>query len=111
MEIGEPEKAKKGKLNVPVKITVSTSELRAVDRDGQWTIDLDLCLAAMDEGGGQAVVGPLPLVFSAARQPKGNEVVTYDTTLTLHKKTTSLAIAVYDKNGDKTLTRVVVKGE
>ncbi len=68
-------------------------------------------IAAMDEGGGQAVVGPAPLVFTAKRKPKGNETLTYNTTLTLRKKTTSLAIAVYDKNGDKTLTRVLVKGD
>ncbi len=108
--VGEPEKAKRGKLEVPIRIQVAASEVQAVERDGQWVMELDLALAAMDEGGGQAVVGPAPLVFTSPRKPKANQALSYDTTLTLRKKTTSLAIAVYDKNGDKTLTRVLVKG-
>ncbi len=111
VELGEPEKAKKGKVNLPVKITVAASEVVAVERDGKWLIELDLFLAAMDEGGGQAVVPPIPLVFSAARRPQATDTVTYEATLTVRKKTTELAVAVYDRNGDKTLSRLLVKGE
>jgi VWFA-related protein len=111
VELGEPEKAKKGKLNVPLKVSIATSELTPVEREGKWVIEVDLFIAAMDEGGGQAYVPPIPLVSTSSRRPRGSETITYSTTMTVRKKTTELAIAAYDRNGDKRLTRVLVKGE
>jgi hypothetical protein len=74
-------------------------------------MEVDLFIAAMDEGGGQAYVPPIPLVSTSSRRPRGSETITYSTTMTVRKKTTELAIAAYDRNGDKRLTRVLVKGE
>ncbi|MEE8366883.1 MAG: VWA domain-containing protein, partial [Thermoanaerobaculia bacterium] len=111
VKLGEAQKGKKGKLNVPVTISIAASELVAVERDGQWVSEVDLFIAAMDEGGGLAEVPPIPLVFSSSRRPKANDKFIYNTTLIVRKKTTELAIAVYDRNGDKRLTRVLVKGK
>ena len=110
VELGQPEEGKKRKLNVPVTISISASELATVERDGKWVSEVDLFIAAMDEGGGRAEVPPIPLVFSSSRRPKAGDKLVYTTTLTVRKKTTELAIAVYDRNGGKRFTRVLVKG-
>ncbi len=71
--------------------------------------ELDLLLAAMDSGGGRAETPPLPLAFSGDEPPGAEEWVSYSTTLEVRKKTTELAVTVYDRNSGTMLSRVLAK--
>jgi hypothetical protein len=107
--VGEPEKAGRGKLQVPVRILIPTSELEARQTADGYLIQVDLFIAARDEGGGRSDVIPVPLVFQSPEEPTAPAVV-YDTALTVRKKTDALAIAAYDRNSGRTLTAVLEKG-
>lgn len=109
VELGEPEKAGRGKLQVPVKIVIPISELEAARTADGYLIEVDLFIAARDEAGGRSDVIPVPLVFQSREAPAAPAII-YETTLTVRKKTEALAIAAFDRHSGRTLTAVLEKG-
>ena len=109
VSIGQPEKEKRKIFNVPVTVTIPVSALTPRETADGYLIELGIFVSALDEGGGRADAPMVPLQYKSAEPPAEDEVITYTMTLQMRKNTAELAVAAYDRNGDRTLSTVVTK--
>jgi len=111
IKVTEAEKAGRKKVDVTIKITVPFSNLTVIETEDGYVVQTLMFVAALDPSGGRSDVPMTPLAVVSKQRPGPTDVVNYQTTLQLARKTSRLTIALYDVIGDRTLVSSITKQE
>lgn len=102
--LGEPKKAGRGKVLVPLRIMVPLGALTFLPGEDEWVAETELRIAVLDEDGATAEIPVIPLTFAGPRAAGAEDFSVYDTELKLRRKPHDLVVALYDVASGAILT-------
>jgi hypothetical protein len=76
-----------------------------------FAVQMLMFVAALDPSGGRSDMPMTPLAVVSKQRPGPTDMVNYQTTVQLARKTSRLTIALYDVVGDRTLVSSITKEE
>ncbi len=110
--IGKGERAGRGKVNVPLKITIPLDSLTFLPVEGGFVADTELRVAVLDEDGNTSEIPVVPLEFKTRTKPGQGKMTVYQTQMKLRRKKSDLVVSIYDKPSGKILsTKISVDPE
>jgi VWFA-related protein len=111
VQVTEAEKAGRKRVDVTIKIAVPFSELTMFETEDGYAVQMLMFVAALDPSGGRSDMPMTPLAVVSKQRPGPTDMVNYQTTVQLARKTSRLTIALYDVVGDRTLVSSITKEE
>ncbi len=102
--VGEPERAGRKRIDVPLSVLVPLSELTFLPAAGGFVSQLELRIAVIDEEGQRAEIPVIPLALEAPAAPQPGQVGRYETSLRLRGKDHRCVVAVYDAASGRILS-------
>ena len=109
VEIGEVERAKWRRMNVPISVYLPIGRFPVLPYDGRFVQELEVRLAAVDGVGRRSGVAMQRLRLGGSSRPAAEEVILFRTSLSLRRLPHDLVITVHDPLSQSTasaLTRV-----
>lgn len=103
-QLGELKRAKRGKLEVPIKMLVPMAALTFLPYEGHYVAEAELRVAIQDAKGTTESSPVVPLTITLDEPPKQGEMRRWETTLTLRNEHHDLILALYDKASGAILT-------
>ncbi len=94
--LGEPRKAGRGRMEVPLTVQVPVDQVTFVPVGDLQVTRLELLVAVQDEEGGRADIPMIPLALQASRPAGSGETVPYEVRLRLRRLSHQLVVALYD---------------
>ncbi len=102
-ELGPAKKASRGKIEVPVSLTIPLDHIVMLPVAGGFEARLELRVAVLDAKGARSEIPVIPITLGGAAKPPPGAHAVYDTALALRKIEQRLALALYDLAGEKIL--------
>ena len=97
VEIGRSQRQKRKSMLVPVTVRLPVSAVAFLPAgDDEYTAELEIRIAALDEQGDRSEVTTLPWRVTLAKLPEGNEIIEYTTSVGMRRQQHDLVVAVYD---------------
>ena len=97
VEIGTSRRQNRKTMLVPVTVRVPASAVAFLPtRDGEYTAELEIRIAALDERGDRSEVTTLPWRVTRAQLPGVNDSIEHTTSLRMRRQPHDLVVAVYD---------------
>lgn len=96
VELGEPERAGRRTMEVPLRIAIPTDLLTLLPEEDGWVARVELRAAALDESDRTSDVPSVPLEFRFPEKPGAGKAVPYETPLTLRRTEQVLVVTVTD---------------
>ncbi len=104
VQVGEPERAGRRTMNVPITIAIPTDLVTALQEGDEWVIRTELRVAALDESSRQSEVPSVPVEFRFKERPEAGKAIPYKTNLKLRRTEQVLVVSVTDVVGGRSLT-------
>ncbi len=96
VELGEVETADRRTMRVPVSVYLPVGRFPALPYDGRFRQELEVRFATVDRFGRQAEIPVIPLSLGGGAEPSPDDVVLYETLLTMHRRPHELVVTVHD---------------
>lgn len=103
IELGEPRRASRSVVELPVTLLIPAEDLTALPMDDGYALEATLTLAALDHWGARKNLPMTPLRVRVARQPRPGDVIRYNTTVRLRRGEQNLVFSVRDNLSGETL--------
>lgn len=107
VQIGQPVKARRSQMEVPIVVAIPVSGLTFLRGPGGWVANAELRVGALDSNGQSADVAVVPIQLSSATEPKVEGHIRYDTKLTLRRLEHRLVLSIYDPVSDQLFSSTV----
>ncbi len=107
VELGEPERHRRGELRVPISLRIPLDGVVMLPVAEGHQAQLELRVAAIDEEGHRSEIPVIPIRLGGAEPPPAGAHAVYDTELRLRPDTRRLVLAVHDVVGEGILTSSV----
>lgn len=104
VEVGEPRKAGRRLMDVPLTIAIPTDLVTAIPEGDRWVVRVELRVAALDESQRQSEVPSVPVEFSFKERPEAGKAIPYQTSLKMRRIEQVLVVSVTDVQGGRSLT-------
>lgn len=95
-ELGEVSRAGRGRIRVPLKLTIPLDKVTLVPQRGGYAARLELRVAARNEEGLLADVPVMPVEILRSEAPAAGEVEVHEVELKLRREPYQLIVALYD---------------
>ena len=96
VRFGEPARARRGRMTVPLELIIPLDEVLLVPVGGEWRSELELRVTLADAAGNRSAMPGQTIVIAGPRQPRPGEAYLYETGLVLRRKEHRYALAVFD---------------
>jgi len=96
VELGEPERAGRREMEMPVRILLPVGQFTALQTAEGHLVQVELRFAAIDEEERESEMPTVPLSLTLPEAPKEDGVVPYDTRLRLRRDRQTVMISVHD---------------
>ena len=104
VRIGEPVRAGRRRISVPVKVAIPLDEIQLLPIAGVWQNELEVRVTAMDLEGNRADVSVDKVPISGPQEPQPGQIFYYQTDLELRRREHSYVITVHDPLSGTSLT-------
>jgi VWFA-related protein len=104
VQLGEPVRAGRREVELPVTITIPTTAITTVPLNGKFAAELELRVAALDERGDRSDIPVIPIKLSFDQKPDPGKFITYEIRLRLRRAKHHLVFAVFDPLDGRILT-------
>lgn len=102
--LGEPRKAGRKKMKVPLAVVVPLDRVVFVPAEGGQIAELELRVAVRDDKGRGADIPVIPLVIRSESPPEEGAVFRFETSLRLRRQPHRAVIAIYDSASGRILS-------
>ncbi len=96
VRFGEPTKAKRGRMAVPVEVIIPLDEVLLVPVGDEWRSELELRVGLIDEAGNRSAVPGQTITIAGPHPPGPGQAYLYETGLVLQRKPHRYALTVFD---------------
>jgi VWFA-related protein len=93
---GEPVERPRGRMVLPLTLTVPVDAVTFVPDNGKYTARLELRVAALDERGGSSDVPVIPVELTSRTKPAAGTTLTYTTDLLMRRRAHDMVAVLYD---------------
>lgn len=106
VRFGPNGKEKRGKVDVPVTIVIPMDAVTMVPHRGEYVAELQLRVAALDEGGNRNELPVIPVRLAGPQPPQPGQHATYEVVLKLRAEDHDVVVALHDPPSDRMLSAV-----
>lgn len=96
VRFGEPARAGRGRMAVPVELVIPLDEILLAPIGGEWRSALELRVTLVDAAGNRSAMPGQTIVIAGPRPPRPGEAYLYETGLVLRRKEHRYVLAVFD---------------
>lgn len=104
VKAGEPHKAGRGRMEVPLEVRIPLQELTFLPAAGGYAAQVELRVAVVDERGSRAQIPIIPMLLTLEQPPVAGQVGRYETSLRLRRLRHDAVVAVYDPASGRILS-------
>lgn len=104
VELGAAGKVKRGKLELPVSLTIPLDQIVMLRSAKGFQAELELRVAVLDEKGDRSEIPVIPVSLGGEDKPPPGAYAIYDTSLMLRNIPQRVALALYDLAGEGILS-------
>lgn len=104
VETGEPRRAGRRRMEIPVEILIPLSEVTFLPDGGEYVSNLELRVAVRDVDGARADIPSVPMQVRFQEMPSPGAVGRYETTLKLRRKKHEAVVGVFDPASGRILS-------
>jgi VWFA-related protein len=97
LEVGTATAAGRGKIEVPVVLSIPNDAITALPENGGYAAQLELRVAALDDRGARSEIPVIPIALRQDEVLTPGGATRYETTLRLRKRDQDIVLAVYDQ--------------
>jgi hypothetical protein len=106
VQLGPGGKARRGRVEVPITLTIPMDGVTMLPVRGQYVAELELRVAVLDESGQRNELPVIPVTLAGPALPQPGQHAVYDTTLKLRAQDHDLVLALYDPPSGRMLSAV-----
>ena len=106
VELGSPERKRRGRMEVPLRVAIPADEVTLLPTAGGYTAEVELRVAARDRDGDLSAMPIVPLRLTRPDAPEPGTRLYYETQLTLRRQKHQLVVSVHDMASGNTLTSI-----
>jgi hypothetical protein len=103
LELGEMPRRGKGKLSVPLRLTIPMDAILMTPNSGGHVAQLELRVAVVDEEGNRNDMPIIPVVLEGAEPPPAGAHAVYETSIRLRRRPHDIVVSLYDPLTDTIL--------
>ena len=107
VEVGEPRRVAKKRMEVPLKILFPLTEVTFLPDGGELVTSLELRIAVRDEEGRRADIPVVPMIVKIPTEPKPGSYGRFDTGIRLRRTTHTAVVGVFDPASGRILSRSI----
>jgi VWFA-related protein len=96
VRLGEPVERARGRMVLPLTVTVPVDAVTFLPESGSYTARLELRIAAIDENGGSSDVPVIPVTLTSRTEPAKGTTLTYTTDLLMRRRAQDMVAVLYD---------------
>ena len=104
VEVGEIRPDGRRFIQVPLTVAIPLDAVTALPADGEWRVQVELRVAALDEKDRQSEVAAVPLELALSEAPQPGKYLPYQTTLKMRRAKQVLVVTLTDVVGGKSLS-------
>lgn len=104
VEVGEIRPDGRRFIQVPLTVAIPLDAVTALPADGEWRVQVELRVAALDEKDRQSEVAAVPLELALSEAPQPGKYLPYQTTLKMRRAKQALVVSLTDVVGGKSLS-------
>ena len=104
VRFSEPVRTRRGKISVPIEVTIPLDEVALLPVAGLWQNELEVRVLVMDLNGSRADMSTEKIPISGPEEPQPGQLFYYQTDLELRRREHTYVIAVYDPLTGTTMT-------
>lgn len=106
VELGTPQRTRRGKMEVPLRIAIPADEITLLPSGDGFHAEVELRIAAKNGDGELSRMPVVPLSLTRPNVPESGSKLFYNTSLTLRRKKHELVVSVHDKASGNTITSI-----
>ena len=103
LEIGRMPDTGRGRLKLPVRLTIPMDAIAMLPRKGGWAAELELRVAVVDDGGNRNEMPIIPVLIEGPEPPPPGAHSIYETELKMRRRPHDLVVSLYDPMSDTIL--------